>query len=93
MRDMIAEYGEHGVENPFMDAPEPLLIGEGYYSLEALANLIDNPATCNLIGSTFEVHGKLKLNIIPVNPDGSEDLEFVPDEPNDLIDERIDFIV
>jgi len=69
-----------------MDEPEPLLIGEGYYSLEGLANLIDNPATVNLIGSTFEVHGKLELNIIPVNPDGSEELDIIPDEPNDLID-------
>jgi hypothetical protein len=60
-----------------------LLIGEGYYSLEALANLIDNPATVNLIGSTYEVHGKLEVNIISVNLD---DLEFVPDEPSDLHD-------
>jgi len=56
--------------------------------------LIDNPATVNLIGSTFEVHGKLELNITPVNPDGtSEDLDFIPDEPSDLIDQRIDFVV
>jgi hypothetical protein len=93
MRDMVAQYGEHGVENPFSDEPEPLLIGEGYYSLEALANLIDNPANVNLISSTFEVHGKLDINIIPVNPDGSEDLDFIPNEPSDLIGQRIDFIV
>lgn len=54
--------------------------------MEALANLIDNPATVNLIGSTYEVHGKLEVNIIPVNPDGTDDLEFVPDEPSDLHD-------
>lgn len=93
MRDLIQGYGEMANENPFVDEPEPLLIGEGYYSLEALANLIDNPATVNLIGSTFEVHGKLEVNITPVNPDGSEDLDFIPDEPTDLIDQRIDFIV
>jgi len=80
-------------ENPFVDEPQPLLIGEGYYSLEALANSIDNPAVVNLIGSTYEVHGKLEVNIIPVNPDGSEELEFIPDEPSDLQDQRIDFIV
>jgi len=40
------------------------------------------------------VHGKLELNITPVNPDGtSEDLDFIPDEPSDLIDQRIDFVV
>lgn len=88
MRDLVLGYGgESSNENPFVDEPEPLLIGEGYYSLEALANLIDNPATVNLIGTTFEVHGKLDVNIIPVNPDGSADeLEFIPEEPTDLID-------
>ena len=76
-----------------MDAPEPLLIGEEYYSLEAVSNLIDNLTTCNLIGSTFEIHGKLKLNIIPFNPDGSKDPAFFPDEPNDVKYEKLDFIV
>jgi len=94
MRDMISYYGDSPGENPFIDEPEPLLIGEGYYSLEALANFIDNPATINLIGTTFEVHGKLDVNIIPVNPDGTdEELELIPDEPSDLIDQRIDFMV
>jgi hypothetical protein len=46
-----------------------------------------------LNGSTFEIHGKLKLNIIPFNPDGSKDLDFVPDEPNDVIYEKLDFMV
>jgi hypothetical protein len=100
MKDMIALYTEQGtlpdisdLENPFYDEPEPMLIGEGYYSLEGLANLIDNPSKINLIGSTFEVHGKLDINIRPVNADGGEDLDFIPDEPSDLIDQRIDFIV
>lgn len=100
MKDMIALYTEQGtlpdisdLENPFYDEPEPMLIGEGYYSLEGLANLIDNPSKINLIGSTFEVHGKLDINIIPVNADGGEELDFIPDEPSDLIDQRIDFIV
>lgn len=65
--------------------------------MEALANLIDNPVTPKLIGSTYEVHGNISLNIVPVNPDGSGgdtgDLDFIPDEPTDLIDQRIDFIV
>jgi hypothetical protein len=46
-----------------------------------------------LIGSTYEVFGKLELNIVPVNYDGSEDLDFYPEEPSDLIDKRIDFVV
>lgn len=67
MRDMIAQYGDSGQQNPFVDEPEPMLVGEGYYSLEGLANLMDNPATINLIGSTYEVHGRLEVNIEPVD--------------------------
>lgn len=100
MKDMIAQYAEQGTmpdisdsENPFYDEHEPMIIGEGYYSLEGLANLMDNPATVNIIGSTYEVHGKLEINIIPVNSEGGEDLEFIPDDPTDLIDQRIDFVV
>lgn len=100
MKDMIALYTEQGtlpdmseLENPFYDEPEPMLIGEGFYSLQGLANLMDNPSKINLIGSTFEVHGKLDINIVPVNSEGSEELDFIPDEPSDLIDQRIDFIV
>jgi len=72
-----------------------MLIGEGYYMLQPLANLIDNPAMINLIGITFEVYGKLQVNIIPVDPSGSEDLpdEMIPDEPEDLIDQRMDYVV
>jgi hypothetical protein len=40
MKDLFAQYGEQGIipnvsdiENPFNDDPEPMLIGEGYYSL------------------------------------------------------------
>lgn len=67
MRDMIAQYGESGQQNPFVDEPEPILVGEGYYSLEGLANLMDSPSTINLIGSTYEVHGLLEVNIEPVD--------------------------
>lgn len=94
MRDMMHQLGEHGLENPFADEAEPLLIGEVFYKLEALANLIDNPVNQHIIGTTYGVHGRLDLNIIPCNPDGTfEDLDFIPDEPADLIDQRIDFIV
>lgn len=93
MKDMLALYTEQGTlpdisefENPFYDEPEPMLIGEGYYSLEGLANLIDNPSKINLIGSTYDVHGKLDINIVPVNSEGGDELDLIPDEPSDLID-------
>jgi hypothetical protein len=96
MREMLS-HGFKPEEDPFTDKIEPLLIGEGFYKLEALANLIDNPVTPKLIGSTFEVHGNISLNLVPVNPDGSGgdtgDLDFIPEDPTDLIDQRIDFIV
>lgn len=102
MRDLLAQYGDAGgmpeldqVENPFHDEPEPILIGEGYYRLEPLSYLIDNPATVNLIGSTYEVQGRLEVNIVPVDPTGTDEPpeEIIPDEPEDLIDQRIDFLV
>jgi len=93
MKDLIAQYAELGhmpdisdLEDPFDDKPEPIFIGEGYYSLQGLAYLMDNPASLQIIGSNMQVCGKLEVEIVPVNQDGGEDLEFIPDEPADLID-------
>lgn len=41
----------------------------------------------------MQVYGKLEVNIVPVNEDGTEELDFIPDKPSDLIDQRIDFVV
>ena len=78
-----------------MEDQEPILIGEAYYKLEALAFLIDNPATLNLIGKTYQIHGKLEVNLIPTDQTGTDEPpdELIPDEPEDLIDQRIDFLV
>lgn len=100
MRDMFAIYSDSGEmptdhdENPFFDNPEPVMIGEGYYKLEPLSYFIDNPATVNLIGPTYEIHGKIEVDIIPCTPNGCEDpdeIDLIPDDPEDLIDQRIDF--
>lgn len=102
MRDLLSTYEAEGDlpeldsnDNPFLDEPEPILIGEGYYRLEGLGYLIDNPAVVNLIGNTFEVFGKLEVNIIPCDASGTLEPpdEILPDEPKDLINNRIDFIV
>lgn len=102
MRDLLSQQDEIGKmpevqedENPFYDVPEPILIGYAYYKLEGLSWLLDNPSTTSIISSTFEVFGKLNLNVIPVDPDGNEDLadEMIPDEQEDLLERRIDFIV
>ena len=65
------------------------------YCLEPLAYLIDNPFTVNLIGSNYENHGQLDVNIIPVDAQGNEDIpeDDLPAEPSELLDRQIDFIV
>jgi hypothetical protein len=73
-------------DDPFVDAPQPLLIGQCYYKLEPLAYLIDNPAILSLIGTTSQVNGKLELNLIPVDTDGENEVpeDMLPDDPQDL---------
>lgn len=102
MRDLLSSYEEMGEvdglnhdDNPFMDKNEPSVIGEGYFRLEPLSYLIDNPVIVNLIGSNYENHGQLELNVIPVDTEGDEEIgeENLPDAPEDLLDRRIDFVV
>ena len=62
------------MENPFIDEHEPTIIGEGYYVMEPLAYLIDNPTTLNLIGTNYESIGSLIVNVIPVDANGSPEL-------------------
>lgn len=102
MRDLLATYEDKGEvtdlnneDNPFVDINEPSIIGQGHYRLEPLAYLIDNPVTINLIGSNYENHGQLEVNMIPVDPEGNEDLpeDDLPEQPEDLLDRRIDFVV
>ena len=59
MRDVVNIFQESGdvpdlepSDDPFFDFVEPLLIGQGYYKLEPLAYLIDNPAVISIIGTT-----------------------------------------
>ena len=102
MRDLLSDYEEKGqideldkIGNPFTDIKEPSLIGEGYYRLEPLGYLLDNPFTVNLIGTNYENHGSLEVNLIPVDAEGNEDIadEDLPEQPEDLMDRRVDFLV
>jgi len=56
---------------------------------------LDNPCIISLIGATSDINGKLEVNIIPTDPNGDPDLpdELIPDEPMDLVGQRIDFNV
>ena len=51
MRDLLSVYKDSGEiaevglkNNPFIDVPEAILIGTGYYKLEPLSYLVDNEA-------------------------------------------------
>lgn len=102
MRDFLNVYEETGNvdeitkdDNPFMDTREPAIIGQGYYRLEPLSFLIDNPVQIELIGTNYENHGKLEVNVVPIDADGNDELadEDLPDAPEDLLNRRIDFLV
>lgn len=74
---------------------EPLLIGEAYYRLEPLGYLIDNPVTLKLISKSYSLYGMIDLNVIPCDSTGNEEPpeEMLPDGPEDLLNQQIDFIV
>jgi hypothetical protein len=85
-----------GENDPFWDPPQPQLIGLGYYKLEPLAYLIDNPHTVSLIGSDQKgLVGKLEVNILPTDESGWDEPpeDLIPYQPEDLIGKRIDFAV
>lgn len=59
---------------------------------------MDNPAEISIIGKNSMVVGKIKVNIVPIyiDEDGMEtDVpeDLFPENPEELIDRRIDFIV
>lgn len=102
MRDFLNIYEESGnvdeiakEGNPFLDVREPAIIGQGYFRLEPLSFLIDNPVQIELIGTNYENHGKLEVNVVPVDTDGNDEIpdEQLPDAPEDLLDRRIDYQV
>jgi len=85
-----------GENDPFWDPPQPQMIGFGYYKLEPLAYLIDNPHTVSLIGSDQKgLVGKLEVNILPTDASGWDEPpeDIIPNQPEDLIGKRIDFVV
>ncbi len=57
--------------------------------------LMDNPIEVNLIGSIYAVTGKIEVNLVPTDPTGTDEPpeELITDNPDDLIDNRLDFLV
>lgn len=102
IRDMYSQYLEEQSvpeveEDAFFDEPEPQLIGQGYYKLQPLAYVIDNPHTVQLISSGEKAakNGKLEMNIMPTDESGWGEFpdERIPLEPEDMVGERLDFAV
>lgn len=57
--------------------------------------LMDNPIEVNLIGTSYAVTGKIEVNLVPTDPTGTDEPpeELITDNPDDLIDNRLDFLV
>ncbi len=81
--------------NPFNESSEPIQLGMAYYKLEGLIYLMDNPATISIVGKDSKIVGKLDVNIVPCCEDGDIDIpdHLLPEDPEQLIDSRIDFQV
>jgi hypothetical protein len=56
---------------------------------------MDNPASISIVGTNSKIMGKLELNVIPVDVDGESEVpdDMIPEDPTDLIGQRMDFIV
>lgn len=81
--------------DPFYEVPQPILLGQAYYLLAGLPYLLDNPRTVPIIAPNNDVHGEIHMNVVPCTETGDEELdeEQMPDEPEGLLNERLDFKV
>jgi hypothetical protein len=63
--------------------------------LGGLPYLLDNPRRVPIIAPNNDVYGEIHMNVIPCDENGYEDLdeEQLPDEPEALLNERLDFKV
>jgi hypothetical protein len=90
-----SELPGEGDGNLFNEISEPIQLGMAYYKLEGLVYLMDNPAVISIVGKDSKIVGKLEVNIVPCCEDGEIDIpeDLLPEFPEQLIDNRIDFIV
>lgn len=82
-------------QDPFYEEPQPIMLGQAYYMLAGLPYLLDNPRRVPIIATNNEVYGEIHMNIVPCDETGNEDLDedMLPDEPEALLNERLDFKV
>ena len=79
-------------EDPLWDEPKPSLLGCAYYKLEPLAYLMNNKFCIGIISNKGNTVGKLDVDVIPYDQDGSE-YDEVPDQPKELIGQSLNFKV
>ena len=79
-------------EDPLWDEPKPSLLGCAYYKLEPLAYLMNNKFCIGIISKKGNTVGKLDVDVIPYDQDGSE-YDEVPDQPKELIGQSLNFKV
>eukprot|EP00826_Nyctotherus_ovalis_P001442 TRINITY_DN10226_c0_g2_i4.p1 TRINITY_DN10226_c0_g2~~TRINITY_DN10226_c0_g2_i4.p1 ORF type:complete len:833 (+),score=293.22 TRINITY_DN10226_c0_g2_i4:139-2637(+) len=70
--------------DPFLDVPEPELIGQGYLQMKMLAYLFANEAKMKLLSSAARVTGELKAGFTPTDATGKNEPEEAPDDPSEL---------
>lgn len=82
-------------QDPFYEEPQPILLGTAYYMLGGLPYLLDNARAVPIIAPNNDVHGEIHMNVVPCDEEGNEELdeEMMSDDPNDLLNERLDFKV
>ena len=101
MKDALQIFEENNFQelevnqDPFQEKAEPILLGQSFYELEGLSYLLDNPTEINVVATNSEVVGKLQMNLVPCDENGGEDLDedLLPDEPQDLINQSLNFKV
>lgn len=104
IRDLVNEYFDtnqlpevNQEEDPFFDPPEAILIGRAYWHLKSLGYLMENPMDLKILGNERgDVCGTISVDVVPTDKTGVPDEapeDILPDEPEDLIGQRIDFKV
>jgi len=82
-------------DDPFYEEPQPILLGQAYYLLEGLPYLLDSPRVVPIVAPNSDVHGQIYINVVPCDEFGNEELdeEALPEDPMDLLNQRLDFKV
>ena len=79
-------------EDPLWDDPKLNILGFGFYKLEPLVYLINNPAKISIISQQGTNIGTITCDLIPHEDDNSE-CDEIPSNPYDLVGQPLNFSV